>query len=92
MCTIEAKILNAVNDLIKQGLVDHHKTSHNAFYGQIQSTYNKFDWLKLAVTCYSSVSKSQSQYQPFRFVLFLTRAQSPLDPCGHSNAHKHELN
>jgi hypothetical protein len=38
MCTIEAKILNAVNDLIKQGLVDHHKTSHNtpALYRKAQ--------------------------------------------------------
>jgi hypothetical protein len=34
----------------------------------------------LAVTCYSSVSKSQSQYRPFRFVIFLTRSQSPPDP------------
>ena len=33
-----------------------------------------------AVRCYSSTSKSQSQYRPFRFVIFLTRAQSPPDP------------
>jgi len=33
-----------------------------------------------AVTCYSSVSKNQSQYRSFRFVMFLTRSQSPPDP------------
>ena len=32
------------------------------------------------VRCYSSTSKSQSRYRPFRFVIFLTRAQSPPDP------------
>jgi len=33
-----------------------------------------------AVTCNSSVSKSQFQYRTFRFVIFLTRSQSPPDP------------
>ena len=34
----------------------------------------------MAVTRYSSVSKSHSQYRPFKFVIFLTRAQLPPDP------------
>jgi hypothetical protein len=38
------------------------------------------DSLFLAVTSYPSVSKSQSQYRPFRFEIFLTGPQSPPDP------------
>jgi len=33
-----------------------------------------------AVRCYLSTSKSQSRYRPFRFEIFLMRAQSPSDP------------
>jgi hypothetical protein len=36
--------------------------------------------LQMAVTCYSSASKNQSQYRPFRVVIFLTRAQQPRGP------------
>jgi len=34
----------------------------------------------LAVTRYSSVSKSKSQYRPFRIAIFVTISQSPPDP------------
>ena len=65
---------------IENSILRLHLSMNGWFQSFSRHALENTDWPVLADSWYSSVSKSQSQYRPFRVVIFVTRSQSPPDP------------